>query len=135
MREAHIPVFAVRRMLMASRGRRFRAGRRLLNVRRAPMICWRGRGVFCGPIAENRVSLGVLVRFLRKNRKCGVCARHGRLTRIWRPFLVRKILWGIRWRRRRRSMTRILGDAYLEGRHIRIFRRLAGAKIIESSRC
>ena len=82
------------------------------------MTSRRGRAVFCDPIAENRVSLGVLVRIWRKNRKCGVCARHGRLTQIWRPFLVRKILWGTRWRRRRRSAMRSLEVAYLEGRHI-----------------
>ena len=95
----------------------------------------RGRGASCGSNAENRVSLGVLVLIWRKNRKCGVCARHGRLTRIWRPFLVRNFSRGTRWRRRRRCRMRISGDAYLEGRHIRVFRRLVGAKFIESSRC
>ena len=78
----------------------------------------RGRGASCGSNAENRVSLGVLVLIWRKNRKCGVCARHGRLTRIWRPYLVRKIFLGTRWRRRRRSAMRSLEVAYLEGRHI-----------------
>ena len=94
----------------------------------------RGRGASCGSNAENRVSLGVLVLIWRKNRKCGVCARHGRLTRIWRPYLVRKIFLGTRWRRRRRSMTRSSEVAYLEGRCVRVFRRLEGAKITGSSR-
>ena len=116
-------------------GASFWVGRRLSNVRRALTSCWRGRGSLCDLNAENRVPLGVLVRNLRKNRKCGVCARHVRLTRIWRPYLVRNFSQGTRWRRRRRSRMRISGVAYLEGRHLGVFRRLVGAKIIESSRC
>ena len=120
VREAHVPFFV--------------SSRDASGAGREWTTSWRAWAGLCGAVAENRVLLRVLVRFLRKNRKCGVCARHGRLTRNWRPYLVSKILWGTRWRRRRRSTTRSLEVAYLEGRCVRVFRRLEGAKITGSSR-
>ena len=85
VREAHVPFFVTGRGVSG-------AGREWMTSCRA----WAG---LCGAVAENRVLLGVLVQFLRENRKCGATGRHVRLTRNWRPYLVRYFFQRTRWRR------------------------------------
>ena len=86
VREAHVPFFVSRRDASG-------AGREW-------MTSWRAWAGLCGAVAENRVVLRVLVQFLRENRKCGATGRHVRLTRNWRPYLVRNFSQRTRWRRR-----------------------------------